>query len=181
MADGAALQGLADLDARLVRATRRLRLLQAVSWKQGVQRDFLDRWRRGVQRLPEPEYVAEDHGEVRSELQAIASARDPELPLGLYLRRTADSWHTAALLLESVGTAAVTETFSWSRSSEMLAPSMLAPGITSLAPVAGAAKAMPQALAWNMGTTGSTLSMERMPSASALLTASECSTLERCE
>ena len=109
MADGAALQGLADLDARLVRATRRLRLLQAVSWKQGVQRDFLDRWRRGVQRLPEPEYVAEDHGEVRSELQAIASACDPELPLGLYLRRTADSWHTAALLLESVGTAAVTD------------------------------------------------------------------------
>lgn len=109
MADGAALQGLAELDARMVRATRRLRLLQAVSWKQRVQRDFLERWRRGVQRLPEPDYVGEDHAEVRAELQAIARACDPEDPLGLYLRRTAESWHTAALLLESVGTAGVTD------------------------------------------------------------------------
>ena len=52
MPDGTALQSLAELDARMVRATRRLRLLQAVSWKQRVQREFLDRWRRGVQRLP---------------------------------------------------------------------------------------------------------------------------------
>jgi len=31
---------------------------------------------------------------------------------------------------------------------------MRAPGMTSLAPDAGPAKAMPQALAWNIGTTG---------------------------
>jgi uncharacterized protein (TIGR02421 family) len=109
MPDGAALHALAALDDRLVRATRRLRLLQAVSWKQRVQREFLDRWRRGVQRLPEPDYEPEDHGEVRAELRAIAQACDTGDPLGLYLRRTADSWHTAALLLEAVGTAGVTD------------------------------------------------------------------------
>lgn len=109
MADGATLQGQAELDARLVRATRRLRLLQAVSWKQRVQREFLERWRRGLHRLPEPDYVPEDHADVRAELRVIIAACDPDDPLGLYLKRTAESWHTAALLLESVGTAAVTD------------------------------------------------------------------------
>ena len=109
MAPRAALDRWATLDARLVRATRRLRLLQAVSWKHAVQREFLERWRRGVQRLPEPDYVVEDHAEVRGELRAIAAAADPDDPLGLYLRRTAESWHTAALLLEAAGTAGVTD------------------------------------------------------------------------
>lgn len=109
MPDGTALHALAALDDRLVRATRRLRLLQAVSWKHHVQREFLDRWKRGVQRLPEPDYIPEDHADVRAELRAIAQACDPQDPLGLYLRRTADSWHTAAQLLEAVGTSGVTD------------------------------------------------------------------------
>lgn len=103
------LAALAALDARIVRASRRLRLLQAVSWTRPVQQAFLERWRRGVQRLPEPEYLVEDHSEVRAELLAVAAAADPDTPLGLYLRRTAGSWHTTALLLEAVGTAEVSE------------------------------------------------------------------------
>lgn len=99
----------ADLDARLVRATRRLRLLQAVSWKRRVQVAFLERWRRGVLRLPEPEYEPEDLTDVRAELRAIGEACDVDSPLGLYLRRSCESWHTAAQLLEAVGTAAVTD------------------------------------------------------------------------
>lgn len=103
------LAQLATLDARIVRASRRLRLLQAVSWTRPVQQDFLDRWRRGVQRLPEPDYLVEDHAEARAELRAVAAACDPERPLGLYLKRTAESWHTTALLMEAAGTAEVTE------------------------------------------------------------------------
>lgn len=109
MAAAADLERWAGLDARLVRATRRLRLLQALSWKQHVQREFLERWHRGVQRLPDPEYAPEDLADVRAELRAVSAASDPQAPLGLYLRRTAESWHTAALLLEGVGTAAVTD------------------------------------------------------------------------
>lgn len=103
------LAQLATLDARIVRASRRLRLLQAVSWTRPVQQEFLDRWRRGVQRLPEPDYLVEDHAEARAELRAVAAACDPERPLGLYLKRTAESWHTTALLMEATGTAEVTE------------------------------------------------------------------------
>jgi hypothetical protein len=57
----------------------------------------------------------------------------------------------------------------------------LAPGITSLVPIEGAEKAMPQLLAWNNGTTGSIVSFDVAPSASPLLAIIECSTLERCE
>jgi hypothetical protein len=67
----------------------------------------------------------------------------------------------------TVGTAAVNVTFSVSSSSWMLAPSICAPGITSLEPVSGAANAIAQALAWNIGTTGSTESVALMPITSA--------------
>jgi hypothetical protein len=51
-------------------------------------------------------------------------------------------------------------TFSCSKSSCSDLPSNAQPGNTSLAPTSGAAYAIPQPLAWNMGTTGSTLSRE---------------------
>ena len=44
-----------------------------------------------------------------------------------------------------------------------------------------AAYGMPQALAWNIGTTGMTESVSRMPIASVVQTISECRTVERCE
>ena len=40
---------------------------------------------------------------------------------------------------------------------------------------------MPQLLAWNMGVTGSTTSVERTAAKSARPATSECSTVERCE
>ncbi len=45
----------------------------------------------------------------------------------------------------------------------MAGPSMRAPGMTSLDPAAGPPKAMPQALAWNMGTTGRMTSLGVAP------------------
>jgi hypothetical protein len=51
--------------------------------------------------------------------------------------------------------------------------------MTSLVPVEGAEKAMPQLLAWNSGTTGSMTSLAEVPSASFELAISACSTLER--
>ncbi len=103
------IERYAQLDARLVKAVRRIRLLQAVSWQQSVQQEFLDRWRRGVQRLPDPEYVLEDHSDVRAELDAIVATIDVEHPIGGYLRRTADSWVIATRMLEALGTAEVTD------------------------------------------------------------------------
>ena len=53
--------------------------------------------------------------------------------------------------------------------------------MTSLAPTAGAEKARPQALAWNIGTTGSTVSVALMPSTSDPMVTSVWIKFERCE
>src|SRR6478672_4090611 len=91
----------------------------------------------------------------------------------------------AAIWLSSishtVGTPAVCVTFSVSNSSNTDAPSSFAPGNTSLVPIEGAEKAMPQLLAWNRGTTGSIVSPAFAPSESPELAISACRTLERCE
>ncbi|HEY9144005.1 MAG TPA: flavohemoglobin expression-modulating QEGLA motif protein [Arenimonas sp.] len=103
------LEHHAALDARLVAAVRGIRLLQSVSWPQHVQQDFLAAWRAGRSVLPQVRYAVPDLVDVRRELAAISDAADADEPLGLYLRRTADSWSVAAQLLEAVGTPAVTD------------------------------------------------------------------------
>ena len=57
---------------------------------------------------------------------------------------------------------------------------MLAPGMARFAPAITAAWQRPQALAWNIGTTGSTTSRSETASVSASIAAIECSTVERC-
>ncbi|MBS7458254.1 flavohemoglobin expression-modulating QEGLA motif protein [Coralloluteibacterium stylophorae] len=102
------LAPFAALDARLVAATRGLRLLEAVSWPAALQADFLARWRRGQARLPQVDYAPQAHAGTRRELEAIAAAADVDHPLGAYLRHTALSWATATRLLETVGSAEAT-------------------------------------------------------------------------
>ncbi len=54
--------------------------------------------------------------------------------------------------------------------------------MTTLAPTIAVANGMPHALAWNIGTTGSTQSRWDRPRPSAVIpTVIECSTVERCE
>ena len=84
-------------------------------------------------------------------------------------------------ICQTVGTAAEKVTPSVSRSSKIDSPSIFAPGMTSLAPTAGALKATPQALAWNIGTTGSTTSAAPRPITSACRQMKVWMKLERCE
>lgn len=55
------------------------------------------------------------------------------------------------------------------------------PGMTSLAPTMGAQKARPQLLAWNMGTTASTVVLLAMQKASGCATVKLCRKLALCE
>jgi uncharacterized protein (TIGR02421 family) len=107
--DEATLQHYTMLDQRLVAAVKGIKLLSAVSWPARVQQDFLADWHRGQARLPEVHYADWDYAEVRTELDAIAAAADPQHPLGDYLHRTVESYRIATRLLESLGTNAVTE------------------------------------------------------------------------
>lgn len=97
------------LDARLVQAIRGIRLLQIVSWPASAQQRFLDNWRRGQRSLPDVRYAAPDLREAREELVSIYKQADAGHPVGDYLRRSAESWRIATDLLQSVGSAEVTE------------------------------------------------------------------------
>lgn len=96
------------LDARLVAAIRRIRLLQVVSWPASAQRHFINNWQRGFRSLPDVRYNVPDLSDEREELIAIHAEAEAGHPVGDYLRRSAESWRIATELLESVGTAAVT-------------------------------------------------------------------------
>jgi uncharacterized protein (TIGR02421 family) len=99
----------AQLDVRMEKAVRNIRLLESVSWPQTVQQDFLASWRSGNKKLPVVNYQPEQHQDTRQELDSIAQAADIEHPLGRYVQRTANSWINATHLLEGLGTSAVTE------------------------------------------------------------------------
>ncbi len=70
---------------------------------------------------------------------------------------------------QTVGTPAVKLTRSSAMKAARLGPSRCRPGITSAAPLIGAAYGRPQALTWNIGTTGSTRSTARSASTSPRL------------
>ena len=78
-----------------------------------------------------------------------------------------------------MGTPALNVTFSPSNSSYSDLPSRCGPGNTSLAPTSGTEYGKPQALTWNIGTTGSTESLADRLSASGKAIAKVCSTVLR--
>ena len=82
---------------------------------------------------------------------------------------------------QTVGTAAEKVTPSVSSSSCTEGPSSFWPGITSLQPAAAQENVRPQALAWNIGTTGSTVSRADSPITSTPRVTRVCRKFERCE
>ena len=105
------LPQLAELDRRLIAAVREVRLLAAVSWPVEVQDAFLSKYHRGEATLPEVIYPVFDYTDTKAGLTAIlrATAVFDGHPVADYIHRTAASFHTTTLLLESLGSARVTE------------------------------------------------------------------------
>jgi len=98
----------AALDARLVDATRGIRVLGSLSWPASAEARFLAGWRAGRIELPEITYPRFDFSDVRTELDAIAHEADAGDPLGEYVRRSAASWRVATEMLDAAGTPAIT-------------------------------------------------------------------------
>lgn len=93
-----------DLDARVVAASKGIRVLSGLSWPAHVIDQFLERYRRGEAALPE--HVAEplDYREERDALAALKGEIDSNDPMGRYLDETAGSYAIAARMLEVPGT-----------------------------------------------------------------------------
>jgi uncharacterized protein (TIGR02421 family) len=98
----------AELDQRLVAATRGIRLLATVSWPASIELEFIAAWKAGRASLPRIAYPATDFSATREALDGIVRAADPAHPLGDYIRRSAESWRVATELLDAMGTSALT-------------------------------------------------------------------------
>jgi uncharacterized protein (TIGR02421 family) len=109
MASNADTDHYAELDRRLVEATRGVRLLDAVSWPASIENDFLAAWKSGRATLPKIDYARSDFSATQAALDAIIAAADSAHPLGDYIRRSALSWRIATDLLGAIGTPQLTE------------------------------------------------------------------------
>src|SRR5919106_3309891 len=83
----------------------------------------------------------------------------------------------ASSAIHTVGTPSRHVTFSFSISSVRLGASRLGPGNTIFAPTQAAEYGTPQALTWNIGTTGRIVSRDEKSSASGSAIAYECRTV----
>ncbi|MNH87745.1 hypothetical protein D3C73_402330 [compost metagenome] len=100
---------LSELDAALPGLTRKIRVLDALSWPDGVEQDFLAKWRSGRATLPNVKLQPRDHSADIAALETFISHCDVGHPAGNHLALTARSYATAGHMLGAVGTPAFTQ------------------------------------------------------------------------
>jgi uncharacterized protein (TIGR02421 family) len=100
---------LSELDAALPGLTRKIRVLDALSWPDGVEEDFLAKWHGGRAELPRVELQPRDHSADIAALETFISQCDVGHPAGNYLAMTARSYATAGHMLGAIGTPAFTQ------------------------------------------------------------------------
>lgn len=101
---GQGLDALLDLDAKLVEAAQRVKVLSSLEWPDGEADKFLAGWRKGKAKLPSVAPQKADHGDAVAELTALAKKADGDDPLARYVARTARSYAMAGRMLMAAGT-----------------------------------------------------------------------------
>jgi uncharacterized protein (TIGR02421 family) len=104
VAQDPALARLFECDAQLVAIGRKIRVLKAIDWPQGLEETFLDGWRRGQPRLPAPDARPVVLAEEIAALQALMARIDRGHLLGDWLYKSAWSYRVAAQMLTGIGT-----------------------------------------------------------------------------
>lgn len=100
---------LSELDAALPALVRKIRVLEALAWPDGVEETFLAQWRRGQARLPDIELRPREHSADIAALETFIGRCDKGHPAGNFLAVTAQSYATAARMLGAIGTPAFTQ------------------------------------------------------------------------
>ncbi len=102
------LQHHAELDRRLVEAARPIKILSHLEWPARAYHEFIRGWKAGCPAPPVIVTPKLDFAESARELREVADACDASHPVGRYVKDTAESYITAARMLESAGTPAFT-------------------------------------------------------------------------
>lgn len=98
------LASLSELDAALPVLARKIRVLEALSWPDGVEDAFLKDWRAGKAQLPDVDQRPRDHSVDIAALEAFIGRCDVGHPAGHFLAMTARSYATAGRMLGAIGT-----------------------------------------------------------------------------
>lgn len=97
-------QKIETLDRLLLRASKKIRVLNILSWPTGVGEKFLESWHKGNPKLPEVRIQAPDLDDSVKELDSITSECDQDDPVEKFLAETALSYANAGRMLMCVGT-----------------------------------------------------------------------------
>ncbi|WP_137807716.1 flavohemoglobin expression-modulating QEGLA motif protein [Pseudomonas sp. G(2018)] len=95
---------LSELDTVLPTLTRKIRVLDALSWPDGIEESFLKNWRTGCAKLPKVELHPRDHTADIAALEDFITQCDPGHPAGNFLAMTARSYASAGRMLGAIGT-----------------------------------------------------------------------------
>lgn len=98
------LAALLDYDRELASIGRRIRVLKAIDWPHELEDRFLEGWRHGQPRLPEPVAQPTVLGDEMMALKALMGKLDRGHPIGNWLYKTAWSYYVAARMLAGIGT-----------------------------------------------------------------------------
>lgn len=98
-----------QLDADLVNAAKKIKVLNALSWPVDAEANFLKGWRSGNVQLPEIKLARPHVSENVETLDAIAKACDAKHPLEKFIADTATSYANAGRMLQGIGTPVFTQ------------------------------------------------------------------------
>jgi uncharacterized protein (TIGR02421 family) len=90
-------------DKALVEVGKKIRVLNAIGWPAQLEERFLEGWRAGRPRLPEPNLPPQPHAEEIEALDAIMAGLDRGHPIGNWLYKGAWSYRVAARMLAQIG------------------------------------------------------------------------------
>ncbi len=93
-----------ELDEALVLASKKIKVLNTLTWPAEVEEKFLKGWHRGKPELPEIKLVAPDVKDSIKALDTIVDQCDQEDPVEKFLAETALSYAHAGRMLLHVGT-----------------------------------------------------------------------------
>ena len=99
---------LPELDSALPGLIRKIRVLEALAWPDGIEQEFLRQWRTGKAQLPKVALQPRDHSTDIAALEAFIGQCDQGHPAGHFLATTARSYATAGRMLGAIGTPAFT-------------------------------------------------------------------------
>jgi len=92
------------LDAALIQASKKIKVLNVLVWPQEAEEKFLQGWHKGNPRLPEVKWVSPDLRSNVAVLDSIYAECDLNDPVEKFLAETALSYSNAGRMLGSIGT-----------------------------------------------------------------------------